>query len=140
MKSSITPPMLAISVGLTRYTHSLIQKSKQFVLAWPGEDLAEETILCGTKSGKDIDKFGETGLTLQKAEYVKIPLIKECVANVECRLAGSAKCGDHTIFMGEILNVWLNEKPKRLLCSVDDSSGYDFILEKSGYRFGAVKI
>ena len=139
MTTSISPPMVAISVAPTRFTHDLILNSGGFVLAWPGENLAAATFFCGTNSGSDVDKFKEMNLTPLKSEYVEAPLIKECIANLECRLTGQLTTGDHTIFAGEILNAYINEIPKRLLCLIDNSSGYDFILEKSGYRFGVAK-
>ena len=139
MNTSISPVMMAISVGASRYTHDLIAKSGEFVLAWPGEDLAEATLYCGTHSGRDVDKFEKTGLSLLQGEHVGAPLIAECVANLECRVTGQMTTGDHTIFAGEVLCVWVSEKPKRVLCSIDDSLGYDFFLESAGYRFGAVK-
>jgi flavin reductase (DIM6/NTAB) family NADH-FMN oxidoreductase RutF len=139
MNTSISPPMIAISVGPGRFTHGLIVKSKEFVLAWPGEDLAEATMFCGTKSARNVDKFAAMKLTPLPAKQVKCPLIGECIANLECRLAGQMTTGDHTIFVGEILQVWINEKPRRLLCSIDQSSGYDFLIEQGMYRFGVVK-
>jgi len=131
--------MMAISVSPLRFTHGLIAGSREFVLAWPGEDLAEATLFCGTHSGRDVDKFQEAGLTPLPAKYVQGPLVGECIANLECRLAGRMESGDHTIFVGEILAIWVNESPKRMLCSIDRSSGHDFLLEGEGYRFGAVK-
>ncbi|HOL22188.1 MAG TPA: flavin reductase family protein [bacterium] len=139
MNTSFSPFMMAISVAPTRFTHELIVKSGEFVLAWPGEDLAETTLFCGTCSGRNVDKFKETGLTPVKGEYVKAPLVKECIANLECKVAGQLTTGDHTIFAGEVVAVWVNENPSRLLCSIDNSGGYDFLLEKKGYRFGVVK-
>jgi flavin reductase (DIM6/NTAB) family NADH-FMN oxidoreductase RutF len=139
MNTSISPPMMAISVAPSRFTHELILKSGEFVLAWPGEELAEATLFCGTCSGRNVDKFKETGLTPIRGEFVKAPLVKECIANLECKVMGQLTTGDHTIFAGEILAVWINEHPSRLLCSIDNSSGYEFILEKKGYRFGVVK-
>jgi len=139
MNTSISPPTMAISVSPSRFTHDLIAHSREFVLAWPGEDLAEMTLLCGTHSGRDMDKFKETGLTPVKGQHVKAPLIQECIGNLECRLVGHLTTGDHSIFAGEILAAWISENPTRLLCSIDKSAGYDFLLEKGGYRFGVVK-
>jgi flavin reductase (DIM6/NTAB) family NADH-FMN oxidoreductase RutF len=139
MNTSASPPMMAISVAPSRFTHDLIVKSGEFVLAWPGEDLAEATIFCGTSSGRDVDKFKEAKLTAIPGQYVKAPLIKECIANLECRLTGQLTTGDHTIFAGEVLATWVNENPTRILCSIDMSKGYDFLLEKKGYRFGVVR-
>ena len=139
MRTSFAPPMMAISVGHSRFSHDLITQSKEFVLAWPGEDLADATLLCGTRSGRDLDKFAETGLTPLPGRHVRAPLVKECVANLECRLAGAFDTGDHTIFAGEVLSAWMQDTPGRLLCSVGHLAGYDFLLEAKGYRFGVVK-
>jgi flavin reductase (DIM6/NTAB) family NADH-FMN oxidoreductase RutF len=139
MNASASPRIMAISVAPSRFTHDLIADSGEFVLAWPGEDLARATIICGTKSGRNTDKIKEAGLTLSSGEHVGAPLVEECVANMECRLVGQMTTGDHTIFAGEVLAVWLNDKPGRILCLIDESDGYDFILEEKGYRLGAVK-
>ena len=139
MNTSGSPTMMAVSVAPQRFTHDLIVSSGEFVLAWPGEDLAEATMYCGTHSGRDVDKFRETGLNPGRGTHVRAPLVRECIANLECRLAGRMTTGDHTIFVGEVLAVWVNERPMRQLCSIDHSGGYDFLLERGGYRFGAVR-
>ena len=139
MNSSGDPPMMAIGVAPARFTHGLIAESGEFVLAWPGEDLAEETLFCGTRSGREVDKFAETGLTPLPGRVVHAPLIGECIANLECRVTNAMTTGDHTIFAGEIVAVWVNEAPKRQLCSIDHARGYDVLLEKGGYRFGVVQ-
>ncbi len=139
MNASGSPRMMAISVAPSRFTHNLIEESGEFVLAWPGEDLAKATITCGTRSGRNTDKFKEAGLTPATGKHINAPLIEECAANMECRLAGRMTAGDHTIFAGEVLAVWIHNKPKRILCLIDESEGYDFILEEKGYRLGAVK-
>ena len=139
MNTSSSPPMMAISVAPSRFTHDLIVNAGEFVLAWPGEDLADATLYCGTHSGRDVDKFKETGLTPIAGEHVKTPLIKECIANLECRLIGRLTTGDHSIFAGEVLNVWIHESPQRPVCLIDQLNGYKFLLDKGGYRFGVVK-
>ncbi len=139
MNTSITPPMMAISVAPARFTHDLIAGSGEFVLAWPGEDLAEATYVCGTRSGRDMDKFAQMKLTALPAQVVKAPLIAECAANLECRVAGRLTSGDHTIFVGEIVAAWVHESPGRLLCSIGRESGYEFLLQKGGYRFGVIR-
>lgn len=113
MNTSSSPPMMAISVAPGRFTHELISGSGEFVLAWPGADLAEATMLCGTRSGRDLDKFKEAQLSALPATHVSVPLVGECIANLECRVAGQMTTGDHTIFAGEVLSVWVNEAPSR---------------------------
>jgi len=115
MNTSISPPMMAISVAPARFTHDLIADSGEVVLAWPGEDLAEATLLCGTRSGRDMDKFKEANLTPMRGECVGAPLVAECIANLECRVADRMTTGDHTVFGVEILAAWVNERGGRLL-------------------------
>ncbi len=139
MRTSGSPAMMAISVAPTRYTHELIERSGEFVLAWPGRDLAQATLFCGTTSGRDTDKFAQAGLTALPAREVGAPLVQECVANLECRVAGQLTSGDHTIFVGEIVAAWLAEAPGPLLCLVDESDGYETLLAEERYRFGVVR-
>ncbi len=105
MPTSIKPPLVAISVGHTRYSHECIEKSGEFVLAFPNEHQADAVLFCGTKSGRDVDKFKESGFNPVKADLVEPPLIEDAVINLECKLVGSHRTGDHTIFVGEIVAV-----------------------------------
>ncbi len=139
MQTSHKPPMMAISVGPGRFTHDLIAESGSFVLAWPGEDLAEATMFCGTNSGRDVDKFAHLNLATRPASCVCAPLIEACVANLECAVTGRMTTGDHTIFAGEVKAVWVHEKPPKTLCSIGPESGYRFLLEKGAYRFGVIR-
>lgn len=111
MPTSGQPPMCAISIGLTRYTHELLRQVPEFVLALPGEDLEAACVYCGTHSGRDVDKFKETGLTALPATRVRPPLIAECLANLECKVVGSMRTGDHTIFVGEVVAAHHSERP-----------------------------
>jgi len=118
MPTSFKPPMVAISVGLTRYSHKLISESGEFVLAFPSEGMEDALLFCGTHSGRDVDKFKATGLTPIKAKYVKPPLIAEATVNMECRVVGSIRTGDHTIFVGEILTAYISDEDKPVLFNV----------------------
>jgi flavin reductase (DIM6/NTAB) family NADH-FMN oxidoreductase RutF len=114
MPTSLTPPMVAISIGHTRFSHRLIQQCKEFVLALPNEDQGDETLYCGTKSGRDVNKEEESGFDFIPATRVKPPLIRGCVVNFECKLVSQHDTGDHTIFVGEILTAHVEEGVKRL--------------------------
>ena len=103
MPTSNSPPMVAISVGHTRYSHGLIDGSGEFVLAFPAVELAEACRLCGTESGRDIDKIAAAGLETLPARLVRPPLLAGCLADFECRVRGRLETGDHTIFAGEVL-------------------------------------
>lgn len=109
MKTSHDPPMVAISVKPSRYSHDLIASSGEFVLAIPTIEIVEELHYCGRHSGRDVYKFEVTGLTPAPAEKVRAPLIEECPANLECRLVSQLTTGDHTIFVGEVVAAHVDE-------------------------------
>jgi flavin reductase (DIM6/NTAB) family NADH-FMN oxidoreductase RutF len=139
MNTSFKPPMFAISVGLTRYSHRLIKEGREFVLAWPSEDMVEQVLYCGTRSGRSSDKFKEAGLTALAAAKVRPPLIEECVVNFECVLFDQLDTGDHTIFVGEVVASHVADAPKRNLISIGAESGYIHLGGNQRYRFGVVK-
>ena len=103
MCTSNEPPMLAISIGHTRYSHELIEESGEFVLVFPSEKMVDATMVVGTKSGRHGDKMEEAGVTLLPGTVVDAPLVDDACANFECKVAGALKTGDHTIFAGEVV-------------------------------------
>lgn len=139
MRTSGIPPMYAISIGHSRYSHKLISESKEFVLSIPGEDLSEQVLYVGTVSGRKVDKFKETGLTPVPSKIVRPPLIQECIVNHECNVVGQLNTGDHTIFVGEVLVSWLADEKKQNLSSIGYESGYVHTGGGSGYRFGIIQ-
>jgi flavin reductase (DIM6/NTAB) family NADH-FMN oxidoreductase RutF len=104
------PPMISISVRPSRFSHELIRSSNEFVINIPNEKMIEACDFCGTKSGRDFDKFKETHLTREKGLMVRTPMIKECEVNIECRVEDIIHLGTHDLFIGEVLNVNADEK------------------------------
>jgi flavin reductase (DIM6/NTAB) family NADH-FMN oxidoreductase RutF len=100
---SAEPAMVGIAVSPKRYSHRLIKRSGEFVVNVPGSRLLDAVWLCGTASGRDTDKFAAAGLTSAQAQVVGAPLIEECFGHLECRVAGSVKAGDHTLFLGRVV-------------------------------------
>jgi len=115
MPTSSNPPMAVISVGVTRYSHSLIHERGEFVLVFPSIEIEEEALYCRTHSGREMDKFTDTGLTPLPSKYVTPPLIKEGVVNMECKVIGDLRTGDHIIFAGEILTAYISKEYKQAL-------------------------
>ena len=72
-------------------------------------DIIKETLFCGRRTGRKHDKFAETGLTPMPAKMIRPPIIKECVAHLECKLHQQITMGDHTLFVGEVLTAYVNE-------------------------------
>ncbi|MGF6376190.1 flavin reductase (DIM6/NTAB) family NADH-FMN oxidoreductase RutF [Clostridiales Family XIII bacterium PM5-7] len=103
------PPMLYVSVRKSRFSHQFILESKEFVVNLTTEDLAKATDYCGVKSGRDVDKFAETGLTREPAELVGCPMIKESPVNLECKLKEVIEYPSHDVFVAEIVKVHADE-------------------------------
>ena len=113
------PAMVYISVRPERYSYALLNETKEFVINLTTENLTYETDFCGVKSGKDIDKFKEAGLTKEKANFVKCPLIKESPVSIECRVEETRNLGSHTMFIARVLSIDVDEK------YVDEKGAFD---------------
>jgi flavin reductase (DIM6/NTAB) family NADH-FMN oxidoreductase RutF len=105
------PPCLAIGVRPYRYSHAAIEEQGEFVVNIPNQDLLSAVDYCGRVSRhRTSDKFAETGLTAAPASQVASPLIVECSVNIECKLIHSLELGSHTLFVGQILAVHVDEE------------------------------
>ena len=104
------PAMTYISVRKERFSHNIIKENMEFVINLTTKNLVRETDYCGVKSGRDIDKFKETGLTKEKGTYVKCPLIKESPVNLECKVVEIKELGSHDMFLAKILAVNVDDK------------------------------
>lgn len=103
------PPMLSISLRKERHSYDLIKKERAFVVNVPATPQVRATDYCGVVSGRDVDKFKETGLTAASASKVNAALILECPLNLECRVKKTLELGSHTMFVAQILAVQVNE-------------------------------
>jgi flavin reductase (DIM6/NTAB) family NADH-FMN oxidoreductase RutF len=122
MPTSNDPPLVALSISPKRYSHQIIMGSGEFTINIPTVELLQQTLACGTVSGRNHDKFKETRLTPGQAKKVKAPIIKECIAHLECKLQETVVTGDHTIFIGKIVEAYANKNlftEKYDLCKVN---------------------
>ncbi len=115
MITSGSPPMMAVSVGLTRHSLGVLRAAAGFVVAMPSEAQEAEIMLFGTKSGRDMDKFAAAGTALAEAEAIDCQIMAEAVANFECRKVAELATGDHVLFVGEVVCSHVNQdRPNRL--------------------------
>lgn len=110
MPTSIHPPLVALSIAPQRYSYTLIEETKEFVVNIPTMRSLKETLFCGRRSGRSHHKFEETDLTPLPARKVKPPIIEECPAHLECKLQTKMVTGDHTIFIGEIVEAYADRE------------------------------
>jgi flavin reductase (DIM6/NTAB) family NADH-FMN oxidoreductase RutF len=99
------PPCVAVSIRRSRLTFSNIVLKKEFTISIPSEKHVAEADHFGTASGRDEDKFQTTGLTPVRAEMVDAPYVKEFPMHLECRTVHMFDLGQHTQFIGEIIDV-----------------------------------
>ena len=104
------PPMVSISVRPSRYSYNMIRDTGEFVINLTTRELVFAADYCGVRSGRDVDKFMELGLTREKADFVKAPMIGESPVSIECRVKEIKELGSHHMFLAEVLAVHANEK------------------------------
>ncbi len=104
------PPMCYISLRKTRYSHEIISRTKQFVINLTTESLCRKTDWCGVKSGRDFDKFEESGLTPISAPHVQAPYIEESPLSIECQVVEIKELGSHDMFIAKVVGVLADDK------------------------------
>ena len=103
------PPMAYISVRPERYSYGMLKETGEFVINLTTEKLVRATDYCGVKSGRDTDKWKETGLNPIPAQEVNVPLIKESPVNIECRVSEIRELGSHHMFLARVVAVDVDE-------------------------------
>lgn len=104
------PPMLSISLRPERYSHGMIERTGEFVLNLTTQKLVRACDYCGVKSGRNTDKFKETGLTALPGDFVIAPLIAESPVNIECKVKEILRLGSHDMFLAEVLGVHISKE------------------------------
>ncbi|MFC1899567.1 flavin reductase family protein [Chloroflexota bacterium] len=125
-------PVFVVLVRPSRYTHGLIEITGDFTVNVPTPELADKMSYFGTVSGRDEDKFKESGLTTIPGNNIKSPIVAECVIHYECmvvhkndvipdelvegiRNSSYRKDDFHKIYFGEILAVYADDRIKESL-------------------------
>ncbi len=104
-----SPPCVAISLRKATYSYGNIVERKAFTINVPSEKYIKEADYFGTVSGRDVDKFAESGLTSVGSDLVDAPYVKEFPLVLECKLLHTIEIGLHTEFIGEIMDVKVDE-------------------------------
>lgn len=100
------PPLLMVSVSPLRYSHDLLLRSREFAILVLSEIQREMATLAGTLSGSHNQKWSLAPFKQAKkpAHQIKASLLRGCLATFECRLVNHLTAGDHTLFIGEVVN------------------------------------
>lgn len=119
------PAMCYISVRPERYSYPILMKNMEFTINLTTARMAHATDWVGVRSGRDYDKWKETGLTPLPGEKVASPTLEESPLSIECRVKSVVKLGTHDMFLAEVLNVRADAE------WIDPETGR-FMLDKAG--------
>ncbi len=115
-------PLFAMTTGPWNYSFAALRKAKECVISIPTVDMLDKVIGIGTCSGADTDKFDKFMLTPVKGAHVKAPLIKECLANIECKVIDIVNKHNIVVLEGVAAYVDSSRKEKRTVHSVGDGT------------------
>ena len=101
--NSAEPCLVLLVISHIRYSYELIKQNRELVINVPGAELLEQTHFVGTATGRNIDKFKQSGLTPVPAEMVEPPLIEECAAHLECRVVEIFRMQTHDLLICEVV-------------------------------------
>lgn len=107
-----TPALVGCVIAASNYSFELIRRSRECVINVPTEALTDEVVGIGNSSGAETDKFAVFGLTAEKAQCVQAPLIRECHANFECKLADGALVQQYNFFIFEVVKAHVARSPR----------------------------
>ena len=115
-------PIFAITTGHWNYSYTTLRESKECVISIPTVDLLDKVVGVGTCSGADTDKFEKFRLTPVKAKYIRSPLIKECLANIECKVRDIVQKHNIVILEGVAAYFDSSRKEKRTVHAIGDGT------------------
>ena len=106
------PPLVGCVISGRNYSFDTLLETRECVINIPTVELAEKVVGVGNCSGRKVGKFAAFGLTPAAATRVKAPLIAECYANLECRVADTRLVNKYNFFVLEVLKAWIDSSTK----------------------------
>jgi flavin reductase (DIM6/NTAB) family NADH-FMN oxidoreductase RutF len=115
-------PVFAIVTGKWNRSFAALRKNKECVIAIPTVDMLDKVVGIGTCSGADIDKFAKFELTTVPGKIVTSTLIKECLANIECKVIDIIKKHNIIVLEGVAAYIDTTRKETRMVHAVGDGT------------------
>ena len=106
------PPLVGCVISNRNYSFDILKKTKECVINIPTVALAKQVVGIGNCSGRKVDKFEKFALTPVSASCVKPPLIAECYANLECKVADGKMIAKYNLFVLEVVKAWIDPSQK----------------------------
>ena len=104
MPMEFEPPLVGCILSNRDYSFGLLKAARECSLNIPTVELAEKVVAVGNCSGRDTDKFKLAGLTAKPAKLVAAPLVAECYASLECRVADTRLVNRYGLFILEVVH------------------------------------
>jgi flavin reductase (DIM6/NTAB) family NADH-FMN oxidoreductase RutF len=111
MVMEFSPSLIGCYIWDENYSANLIRKSKECVINIPTVDMAKTVVAIGNSTGAEIDKFEKFNLTAVPGKKVKAPMIKECYANLECKLVDSSLIKKYSLHIFEVIKAHVPKHP-----------------------------
>ncbi len=134
MPVSKDPPMVACAISKNAYSRELIEKCGEFVINVPTKQQDKQVYYCGYHSGRDVDKFSETGFSASPSRKINAPIIEECPAQMECIVLQAIETGDKFLYIAEVVEAYADEALAKGEIELDYSMG-EFPARVYGGRF-----
>jgi flavin reductase (DIM6/NTAB) family NADH-FMN oxidoreductase RutF len=112
MMVEFEPPLIACVVSNADFSFAALRATKECVIAIPALKLAPKVVEVGNCSGRDVNKFETIGLSPVPATCVAPPLVAECFANLECKVADTRLVNKYNLFVLEVLKAWIDPAQK----------------------------
>lgn len=112
MMMEFEPPLVGCVVSDANHSFAALKSRRECVIAVPPAELAETVVGVGNCSGRELDKFARFGLTALPAERVAAPLLRECFANLECRVFDARMVRRYDLFVLEVVKAWIDPRRK----------------------------
>ena len=102
------PPLVGCVISGRNHSFDALVATRECVLSIPSVELAKQVVGVGNCSGSKVDKFKKFKLTAMPASQVAAPLIAECFANLECRVADTRMVNKYNFFVLEVVKAWID--------------------------------
>jgi flavin reductase (DIM6/NTAB) family NADH-FMN oxidoreductase RutF len=106
------PPLIGCVIGPWDHSYKALRETGECVIAVPTVDLARKVVDIGNCSGDEVDKFKKFKLTPLPGHDVTASLIKECLANIECKVADTSLVSKYGLFILEAVRIWTDPERK----------------------------
>jgi flavin reductase (DIM6/NTAB) family NADH-FMN oxidoreductase RutF len=140
MYRSYKPVIMVVAIQNINASYKLAENTSEYVLSVPGKNLARETLSCGLKSMRDVDKISELNLELCQGKKVSVPGLKAAIANIELVKETIVQTGDHLLLIGRVVQFYVNSLTNELpLLSVGpDVRGYKVLAQSGIHRIATI--